>query len=167
MMPTGIIRGVDDLGRIMIPKEVRRELTIEEGEPMEIYIDRKNGSVIFKKYEPNEEQQPSVRATIEKAIEDWNRELREISTLLGCCELLAGLAEEATELAQAALKLRRSIDGRNRTLVTAKEASEKLNEEFADVILCAAALGLDEISVERFIRAKASRWSERLLEKEG
>ena len=165
MRPTGIIRRVDDLGRIVIPKEVRRELTIKEGEPREIYIDRKNGSVVFKKYEPNEEQ-PSVRDTIEKAIEDWNQELCEISTLLGCCELLAGLAEEATELAQAALKLRRSIDGRNQTPITAKEASEKLNEEFADVLICAAALGLDEISVERFIRAKASRWSERLLEKE-
>lgn len=56
MRPTGIIRRVDDLGRIVIPKGVRRELTIKEGEPMEIYIDRKNGSVIFKKYEPNEEQ---------------------------------------------------------------------------------------------------------------
>ena len=39
---------------------------------------------------------------IEKALEDWGAEITGINTLLGCCELLAGLAEEATELAQAA-----------------------------------------------------------------
>lgn len=43
---------------------------------------------------------------IEKALEDWGAEITGINTLLGCCELLAGLAEEAAELAQAALKMR-------------------------------------------------------------
>lgn len=47
---------------------------------------------------------------IEKALEDWGAEITGINTLLGCCELLAGLAEEATELAQAALKMRRTLD---------------------------------------------------------
>lgn len=55
MKATGIIRRVDDLGGIVIPKAVRRELEIEDGEPMELYIDKKNGSVVFKKYEPSEE----------------------------------------------------------------------------------------------------------------
>lgn len=101
-------------------------------------------------------------ADIEKALEDWGRELTEIHTLLGCCELLAGMAEEAAELSQAALKLRRTIDMSNPTPVSTGEASHKLNEEFADVVLCAAALGLDREEVERFIREKAARWSMRL-----
>lgn len=100
--------------------------------------------------------------SIEKALEDWGRELAEVHTLLGCCELLAGLAEEAAELSQAALKLRRTIDKRNRTPVSTSEASRALNEEFADVVVCAAALGLDRDEVERFIREKAARWSTRL-----
>lgn len=100
--------------------------------------------------------------SIEKALEDWGRELAEVHTLLGCCELLAGLAEEAAELSQAALKLRRTIDKRNRTPVSTSEASRALNEEFADVVVCAAALGLDREEVERFIREKAARWSTRL-----
>ena len=101
-------------------------------------------------------------ADIEKALEDWGRELTEIHALLGCCELLAGMAEEAAELSQAALKLRRTIDKSNPTPVSTGEASHKLNEEFADVVLCAAALGLDREEVERFIREKAARWSMRL-----
>lgn len=46
--------------------------------------------------------------------------------------------------------------------MSTSEASHRLNEEFADVVLCAAALGLDREEVERFIREKAARWSMRL-----
>lgn len=107
-------------------------------------------------------EQIKIGAPLEKALEDWGCELTEIHTLLGCCELLAGMAEEAAELSQAALKLRRTIDKSNPTPVSTGEASHKLNEEFADVVLCAAALGLDREEVERFIREKAARWSMRL-----
>ena len=82
-----------------------------------------------------------LKPHIEKALEDWGHELTEIHTLLGCCELLAGMAEEAAELSQAALKLRRTIDKSNPTPVSTGEASHKLNEEFADVVLCAAEIG--------------------------
>ena len=51
MKATGIVRRVDDLGRIVIPKEIRRTLRIREGDPLEIYTDR-DGSVIFRKYSP-------------------------------------------------------------------------------------------------------------------
>ena len=107
-------------------------------------------------------EQLAFGSSIEKALEDWGHELTEIHTLLGCCELLAGMAEEAAELSQAALKLRRTIDKSNPTPVSTSEASHRLNEEFADVVLCAAALGLDREEVERFIREKAARWSMRL-----
>ena len=51
MKATGIVRRVDDLGRIVIPKEIRRTLRIREGDPLEIYTE-KDGSVIFRKYSP-------------------------------------------------------------------------------------------------------------------
>lgn len=51
MKATGIVRRIDDLGRVVIPKEIRRTLKIREGDPLEIYTDR-DGEVIFKKYSP-------------------------------------------------------------------------------------------------------------------
>ena len=56
MKATGIVRRIDDLGRIVIPKEIRRTLRIKEGDPLEIYTDR-DGEVIFKKYSPIGEMQ--------------------------------------------------------------------------------------------------------------
>jgi len=51
MKATGIVRRIDDLGRVVIPKEIRRTMRIREGDPLEIYTD-KEGEVIFKKYSP-------------------------------------------------------------------------------------------------------------------
>ena len=51
MKATGIVRRIDDLGRVVIPKEIRKTLRIKEGTPMEIYTDRQ-GEIILKKYSP-------------------------------------------------------------------------------------------------------------------
>lgn len=51
MKSTGIVRKVDNLGRIVIPKELRNTLNIQEGSPLEIYTD--DGQIILKKYEPD------------------------------------------------------------------------------------------------------------------
>lgn len=51
MVNTGIVRRIDDLGRIVIPKEVRKMTGIKEGDPMEIFIDN-NNNIVLKKYEP-------------------------------------------------------------------------------------------------------------------
>lgn len=51
MKATGIIRRIDDLGRVVIPKEIRRTMNIREGEPLEIFL--KDGGVVFKKYLPS------------------------------------------------------------------------------------------------------------------
>lgn len=51
MKATGIVRRIDDLGRVVVPKEIRRTLRIREGDPLEIFTDRK-GEIIFKKYSP-------------------------------------------------------------------------------------------------------------------
>ena len=53
MIATGIIRRIDDLGRIAIPKEIRRQLKVHEGDPFEIFM-TKEGEVVFKPYRPQE-----------------------------------------------------------------------------------------------------------------
>ena len=54
MKATGIVRRIDDLGRVVIPKEIRRTMRIREGDPLEIYTDREGG-VIFRKYSQMED----------------------------------------------------------------------------------------------------------------
>lgn len=51
MKATGVVRRIDDLGRVVIPKEIRKTLRIKEGDPLEIFTD-KEGQVILKKYSP-------------------------------------------------------------------------------------------------------------------
>jgi looped-hinge helix DNA binding domain, AbrB family len=51
MKATGIVRRIDDLGRVVVPKEIRRTLRIREGDPLEIYTNREGG-IILKKYSP-------------------------------------------------------------------------------------------------------------------
>ena len=51
MKATGIVRRIDDLGRVVVPKEIRRTLRIREGDPLEIYTDREGG-IILRKYSP-------------------------------------------------------------------------------------------------------------------
>ncbi|MBE6913608.1 MAG: AbrB/MazE/SpoVT family DNA-binding domain-containing protein [Ruminococcaceae bacterium] len=51
MKATGIVRRIDDLGRVVIPKEIRRTMRIREGDPLEIFTES-DGEVIFKKYSP-------------------------------------------------------------------------------------------------------------------
>ena len=81
-------------------------------------------------------------------------------------ELLAQLAEEASELAHAALKLRRAYDGTNPTPVPAAEALSNLKEEIADVQLLVSVLGLNSLvcANERacIMEAKLKRWLDRL-----
>lgn len=51
MQATGIVRRIDDLGRIIIPKEIRRKFNIKEGDALELFIDEKDGEITFKLYE--------------------------------------------------------------------------------------------------------------------
>lgn len=51
MKATGIVRRIDDLGRVVVPKEIRKTLRIREGDPLEIFTDR-DGEIILKKYSP-------------------------------------------------------------------------------------------------------------------
>lgn len=79
---------------------------------------------------------------------------------VGECEVLAQLAEEAAELAQAALKLRRALDGKNPTPKTVEECRRDLCEEYLDVLICTGVLNLD-LSPEG-AEDKLLRWMKRL-----
>ena len=67
MKTTGIIRRIDDLGRIVIPKELRRSLRIKNGESLEIFVD--NQDIVLKKYSPME----SIEEAAFKYVESFNK----------------------------------------------------------------------------------------------
>lgn len=96
------------------------------------------------------------------------KELNFVADTLGEDELLCQLAEEASELAQAALKLRRAITKINPTPKSEEECRDDLAEELADVSLCLDALGIDTtdralmLTMVKTVNQKCQRWAERL-----
>lgn len=94
------------------------------------------------------------------AINHPDRIIRKPRIPLPADEILAQLAEEATEMAQAALKLRRAMTGINPTPVTREAAESNLEEEISDTALCLELLGL--AADQRTMEAKLARWRERL-----
>lgn len=85
---------------------------------------------------------------------------RKIYAILGEPELLAQLAEEAAELAQAALKLRRALDGSNPTPISTNRCREALAEEYTDVATCASILKIKYNP--KMADFKCRRWLNRL-----
>lgn len=67
MTATGIVRRIDDLGRVVIPREIRRNLRIKEGDPLEIFTTR-DGEVVFKKYNYADEHDWAKAKAIVKAL---------------------------------------------------------------------------------------------------
>lgn len=70
MKATGIIRRIDDLGRVVITKEIRRTLRLREGDPLEIYLD--NDMVCFKKYDPEINYAKTLNDLRSEFIEDFD-----------------------------------------------------------------------------------------------
>lgn len=96
-----------------------------------------------------------------------------ITKHLSECDILCQIAEEASELAKAALKLKRAIEGTNPTPVTKKEAIENLVEEIADINLCIDIIESKfddgfplDLEIETII-IKADRWCKRLKNVKG
>ena len=69
MKATGIVRRVDDLGRVVIPKEIRRTASIREGDPLEILLDE-DGAVVFRKYNPT--YRDDLMATLQNAADYYD-----------------------------------------------------------------------------------------------
>ena len=116
MKATGIVRRIDDLGRVVIPKEIRRTMRIREGDPLEIYTDR-DGEVIFKKYSP---------------IGEWSHIATQYAeTLNKTCGLSVIICDRDTVIAAAGVSKREYSDRRltpefeeimeNRSLYSANE----------------------------------------------
>ena len=76
MKATGIVRRIDELGRVVVPKEIRRTLRIREGDPLEIFTDR-NGEIILKKYSPMGE----LGAFAKEYVEALNKSLGHIAMI--------------------------------------------------------------------------------------
>lgn len=99
------------------------------------------------------------------------RPVETVRAYLTPAEIMAQLAEEAAELAKAALKLRRTYSDANPTPVSTEEAFDNLMEELADVQNCVFALEInhstDLMKVRRISISKMQRWAERLEESHG
>ncbi len=76
MKATGIVRRIDDLGRVVIPKEIRRTMKIREGDPLEIFVDRE-GEVILKKYSP-------IGGELEEFAQEYADSLNESTDKIAC-----------------------------------------------------------------------------------
>ena len=94
MRATGIVRRVDDLGRVVIPKEIRRSMGIKEGEPLEIYLE--NDAVIFRRYSYNLVQEVERVAELIECNCNADREtMADISRMLSTvAELVKGEGDD-------------------------------------------------------------------------
>lgn len=91
MRTTGIVRRIDDLGRIAIPKEIRRRIGVHEGDPLEIYVEGKD-TVCFRKYNNNLSNEiASLRDQVETSL-DLSPEAQERILILldDVCDLING-----------------------------------------------------------------------------
>lgn len=70
MKATGIVRRVDDLGRVVIPKEIRRTASIREGDPLEIFLDE-DGAIVVRKYIPP--YRDDLMATLQDAADYYDK----------------------------------------------------------------------------------------------
>lgn len=74
MISTGIVRRIDELGRVVIPKEIRRSLKIKEGDPLEIYRD--NDKLVLVKYAPEDDKQDAV-----DTLREWLKDVEQSAAL--------------------------------------------------------------------------------------
>lgn len=88
MKATGIVRRVDDLGRVVIPKEIRRSMGVKEGDPIEMFIDNESGGLVLVPYHSEASEKINAIAenlyTIGATPDHWEiaKELKEIAKKL-------------------------------------------------------------------------------------
>lgn len=74
MISTGIVRRVDELGRVVIPKEIRRSLKIKDGDPLEIFRDK--DKLVLVKYAPEDDKQDAINT-----LREWLKDVEQSATL--------------------------------------------------------------------------------------
>lgn len=109
MKATGIVRRIDDLGRVVIPKEIRRTMRIREGDPLEIFTD-KDGGVIFKKYS----LMGGLAEFAGQLCETLNRTTGEVAVITDRdnCIAVAGPARKELQDKRISPELERLMEGR-------------------------------------------------------
>lgn len=137
MKATGIVRRIDDLGRVVIPKEIRRTLRIREGDPLEIYTDRQ-GEVILKKYSPIGELSIFAKEYAES-----------LASTLGCTVCItdhdqvvaaAGFGKRELQDKQISKRLETVMTEREQVIALSNEKkfvplTEENNEEYASQVI--------------------------------
>ncbi|MBP2002708.1 AbrB family transcriptional regulator (stage V sporulation protein T) [Paenibacillus shirakamiensis] len=130
MKATGIVRRIDDLGRVVIPKEIRRTLRIREGDPLEIFVDR-DGEVILKKYSPIGELGDFAKEYAESLFESTGH-----ITLIADRDTIIALAgaskKEYLDKSVGSL-LENSMDNR-KIIVEASSGSYEITKDHAEAI---------------------------------
>ncbi|MGI6011245.1 MAG: stage V sporulation protein T [Ruminococcus sp.] len=127
MKATGIVRRIDDLGRVVVPKEIRRTLRIREGEPMEIFTGRE-GEIVLKKYSPIGE--------LSKYAREFAEAISAVTGYLACIsdhdQIVAAVGPDQKEYNQKAIseELERVIT--NRECVTVSSDSRQRLELMSD-----------------------------------
>ena len=126
MKATGIVRRIDDLGRVVIPKEIRRTMRIREGDPLEIFTN-KDGSVIFKKYSLLD----SLSDFADQLCETLNRTTGRIAVITDRdnCLSVAGLPKREVVEKHISVALEELMEGRQTYQYKAGEPSVPLCED--------------------------------------
>ncbi len=138
MKATGIVRRIDDLGRVVVPKEIRRTLRIREGDPLEIFTDRQ-GEIILKKYSPIGELSIFAKEYAES-----------LATTLGCTVCItdhdqivaaAGYGKKELQDKFISKRLESVLNGREQILASMGDKkfvplTEENVEEYASQVIC-------------------------------
>ncbi len=122
MKATGIVRRIDDLGRVVIPKEIRRTMRIREGAPLEIFTES-DGTVIFKKYSPIGE--------LGEFAKQYAESLSKTSGMASCISdkdviiAVSGISKKELNEKKISSELEKIMD--NKTIFVANAGNKKIN----------------------------------------
>lgn len=140
MKATGIVRRIDDLGRIVIPKEIRRTLRIRESDPLEIFTDRE-GEIILKKYSPIGEMSTFARQYAESLAQVSGQmtliaDRDQFIAAAGGCKALLGksISSQLEEAIERRENILASREDKNFILVSGDGETEYVNEAISPII---------------------------------
>ena len=147
MKATGIVRRIDDLGRIVIPKEIRRTLRIRESDPLEIFTDRE-GEIILKKYSPIGEMSTFARQYAESLAQVSGQmtliaDRDQLIAAAGGCKALLGksISSQLEEAIERRENILASKGDKNFILISGEGETEYANEAISPIICEGDAIG--------------------------